>query len=551
MSYRDDGLRSLRCCKRRSVVSNLRGFGSKWAHSRLRIAVIHPSPIRASQYSSFSKLTPSSELALAAVAGLSLQGHAVTLYTSGYRQKDIPDYLWETSGDVKSCIPRLLRLALFPNGACSRRFTAELVSLVISVRVLISCIVAYLVNLLISLIPVLLHKSKLRHPTLLDVVITFEETSIPHLLLHSFAGEVVHFPNGKDYSSIVPLDSFLGQQLCNMSRTRMIVGTTDAESINWTMITSSVGLPSQVVTVYPPVISTTQSVLTPTASNRRPLEEVDSVYQDKVSGIIRSSRPYFMALAWYPDPSDLIIGIEAFALFVQNKISVPTESQSEPEEEGCTGSATLKTFPRLVIAGIDLDTNYLTILREINRLKLVENEDVVLIDSNCPPCLLSDLMSSCVGLIHTPGEVNHVRIPCAAMLASRPVITTVSFSKTEPVRHESTGILVKARSASVIAQAIENLFSLFVNRHQEWSRMGLRGRQRVLTEFSIEMFGSRLDDLLEGVKTIMGPPITLGPSGPLRARSVSGSARATSFHSGLNELIGATDSPRLVLNLIY
>jgi hypothetical protein len=550
MSFREDGLRSLRCCKRRSVVSNLRGFGSKWACSRLRIAIIHPNPIRASPYSTFSRLSPSSELALAAAAGLSLQGHNVTLFTSGYRQKDIPDYLWDTSGEVKACIPRLLRLALFPNTGERSRWISEIVSVLISIRVLLACIVAYFVNYLISLLPVLFHKAKLRPPSLLDVVITFEDTTLPHLLLYPFAGEVVHFPNGKDYSAIVPLDSMIGEKLCNMSRARMIVGTSDSESIRWSMMASHVGLLTQVVTIYPPVVAQIHSVLTPTGSNRRSVLEETSTseldYQEKVSEIVRSPRPYFMALAWYPDPSDLIICLEAFALFLQSKLpSSAVECQSEPEEDGCTGSATLKTLPRLVVGGVDLDNSYLTILREINRLKLIETEDVVVIDSNCPPCLMADLMGSCVGLIHTPGEVNHVRIPCAAMLASRPVITTVSFSKTEPVRHEATGILVKARSASVIAQAIENLFSLFANRQHEWNRMGLRGKQRVLTEFSVEMFGSRLDDLLELIRTGtsgMGSAPT-GPqphsSGPLRARSVSGSARATSFHSGLNELMGS------------
>jgi hypothetical protein len=189
---------------------------------------------------------------------------------------------------------------------------------------------------------------------------------------------------------------------------------------------------------------------------------------------------------------------------------------------------------------VDLDTNYLIILREINRFKLIENEDVIIVDSSCPPSLLGDLMASCVGLIHTPGEVNHVRIPCAGMLACRPVITTVSFAKTEPVRHESTGILVKARSGSVIAQAIEHLFNMYVNRPHEWKRMGLRARQRVLTEFSIEMFGSRLDDALERCSGILtgGIATAAPPSTPLnRQRSASGSARATSYHSGLNELV--------------
>ena len=84
-----------------------------------------------------------------------------------------------------------------------------------------------------------------------------------------------------------------------------------------------------------------------------------------------------------------------------------------------------------------------------------------------------------------------------------------------------------------------------MNRQHEWNRMGLRGKQRVLTEFSIEMFGSRLDDLLELIRTgnsgMASAPVGLQShsSGPLRARSVSGSARATSFHSGLNELMGS------------
>lgn len=546
MSSRDDGLRSLRCCKRRSVVRNLRGFGSKWASSRLRIAVIHPDPIRTSPYSSFSKLSPSSELALAAVAGLSLQGHSVTLYTSGYRQKDIPEYLWETSGDVKASLPRLLRLALFPSNTSGSRLTTALVSVIISIRVLVACIVSYVVNFLLCLVPVLLHKAKLRPPSLLDVVITFDDTTLPHLLLYPFAGDVVHFPNGKEYESIVPVDSFFAEKLCNMSHCRMIIGTSDSESIRWSMAAAHMGQPWQVVTVYPPVIGLSQSVLTPTASSRRTL---DSEYNEKISEILRSPRPFFMALAWYPDSSDLILGLEAFALFLNGKLpSSAVECQSEPEEDGCTGSATLKTLPRLVIAGIDLDTNYLAILREINRLRLVENEDVVLIDSSCSSAFLADLMGNCVGLIHTPGEVNHVRIPCAAMLAGRPVVTTVSFSKTEPVRHEATGTLVKARSASVVAQAIENLFNLFVNRHHEWTRMGLRGKQRVVTEFSIEMFGSRLDDLLEMLKSGSGfggasGGMTVLPAtgGSQRGRSVSGSARATSFHSGLNELVGFDD----------
>lgn len=556
MSLREDGLRSLRCCKRRSVISNLRGFGSKWASSRLRIAVIHPSPLRSNYHSSFCKSPTSSELALAAVAGLSLQGHSVTLYTSGYRQKDIPEYLWETSGDVKPCIPRMARLVLFPANGARYRWVTEIVSIIISIRVVISCALAYLVNFLLALIPWILQKARFRHQNMLDVVITFEDTILPHFLLCPFVGDVVHFPNGKDYASIVPLDSIFCDKVFNLSRTRLVVCASDSESIRWSMLATHVGIPFQVVTVYPPVVALSPSALTPTSSSRRSIElssdfPTSAQCEQRINAIIKSARPFFMALAWYPEPSDLTIAVEAFSLFLHGRLPSPVEGQSEPEEEGCTGSATLTTKPVLVIAGVDQESSYLSLLREINRFKLIENDDVVIIDSNCPSSLIADLMNNSVGLIHTPGEVNHVRIACAAMLACRPVITTVSFSKTEPVRHEATGILVKARSGSVIAQAIENLFNLYVNRQHEWRRMGLRGRQRVLTEFSVEMFGSRLDDLLELMKTSgLGPsaggmlaaqqpgfPVPLG--GPLRARSISGSARATSYHSGLNEFMAA------------
>jgi glycosyltransferase involved in cell wall biosynthesis len=377
-----------------------------------------------------------------------------------------------------------------------------------------------------------------RSGSVLDVIITFEDTVLPQLLLSPFVGEIVHFPIDKDYSDIVG-DNVVSSRFFNLSRCDLIVSTTDHESIKWSML----GLALQVSTVYAPVIAAIPSALTPTASSRR-VSFADTIsssstahYEEKIHEIRRTPRPYFVTLAWYPTFADVLMAVEACSIFLSSHQAAPTE-QSEPEEDGCTGSARLTTLPRLVIAGVDLD-NYLLLLREINRLKLRENEDVVVVDSNCPSSLVCELMEASVGLIHTPGEVNQVRIPCAGMLAARPVITTVSFSQSEPVRHESTGVLVKARSPHVIAQTIDNMFAMFVNRQAEWTRQGLRGRQRVVTEFSIEMFGSRLDDVLElRFRNRTGIPMGSPAALPVvtRTRSASGSARAVSIQSGLNEL---------------
>ena len=195
------------------------------------------------------------------------------------------------------------------------------------------------------------------------------------------------------------------------------------------------------------------------------------------------------------------------------------------------------SMPRLVVVGV-APTDYLIVLREANRLKLTEGEDIViLLNTLVSSAGVSDLIDRSLAVIHTPGEVNDTRIPCAAMLSSRPVITTISFSQTEPVRHESTGILVKTRSPHLVAQAIDQIYNLFTTRHAEWTRMGQRGKQRVVTEFSIEMFGSRLDDILEALHTgkNVQPIVHVAASGPtIRARA-SSSGRM-SFQAGLSEL---------------
>lgn len=554
MPERDDGLRSLRCCKRRSVVSNLRGFGHNWSSSRLRIAIIHPSPIRSNPYSTFSQTPSGSDIALAAVAGLTLQGHSVTLYTSGYREKDIPDYLWTTSGEVKSCIPRILRLAMYGRrGVAQSSLANGLVSIIICVRVILGCLVTYLVNLAWSMLPLVVQRARgqLRPPSVLDVVVTFGDNILPQIILSPLAKEVVHFPLNKDFSEIVPSHYFM-DRIFNLSRASLILATTDYECVKWGAIAPT----QKVLTIYPPVVSLSVSPLTPRNGPSRSqslaiisspdVKEIEAKVHELSVG---SARPYFVALAWYPVFQDVLLAIEAFSSFI-NSHSPPPGEASEPEDEGCTGSGKILNLPRLVIAGVEMD-NYLLVLREINRLKLIEGEDVVVLSSSIPPATMSDLLERSVGIIHTPGEINHIRIPCAGMLACKPVITTVAFSHSEPVRHEATGVLVKSRSPQLVGQAIDHIYNLFVTRHQEWNRMGHRGKQRAVTEFSIEMFGSRLDDILEVVKTTGTSSAAVATTAPqrqafgsspsLRPLTVVRRISSASFSQNLHELGAASD----------
>lgn len=457
-SSRDDGLRSLRCCKRRSVVSNLRDYGRKWASSRLRIAVIHPEPIRSSSRATYSERGSSSDLALAAVAGLSIQGHAVSLYASGYREKDIPEYFWDSGGDLKACVPRIMRLAFFPSHPACSEWVSVMVSVIITCRIVIDCLITWLINLVWSVLP---GNSRPRS-AVLDVVITFGRTVLPHALLSKIAPiEIVHFPTDVLLEQIIG-DNIVSKKFLNLSKCTLVVGTTDSESMEWSnyLLPSPASLAFKVVTVYAPVVA-------------------------GVGGGCPESqkqRPFFTSLAWYRDTSDVLISIEAFSIFLSLIDGDP--------ENGCTGSGTVSNFPQLVIIfdKKSTDSQLLVVTQEIKRLNMMDH--VSLETSSW------ELLEKSIAVIHTPRDINQVRVPCAAMLASRPVITTTSFSLMEPVRHESTGIIVKTRSANLIALAIHQIFSLYINRPAEINRMGLRGRQRVLTEFSIEMFGSRLDDAL-------------------------------------------------------
>ena len=477
-------------------MSDLRRFGHKWSSSRLRISIIHPSPIRSDQYSTYSPKPCSSDIALAAAAGLSLQGHSVTLYTSGYRQKDIPDYLWDTSVEVKTCLPRIVRLALFSSGYRTRklvpaRVSLQVVSILISLRVIVGCILSYLFNLLWSLLPrraAARGLANFRSPRL-DVVLLFE-TTIPSVLLSPlFVTDLVY------YSLALP-----EPETC-FKKFKCILYSTDLR--NQESIVRN-------HTLYPPVVSIAPSPLTPTHSRQ----------QQHTSG-----RPYFVILAWHLNISDVFTAIEAFSIFLSSHVPPPGE---EVLDDGCTGSTRFINMPRLVVC-VQTLADYMQILREANRLKLVEETDVSVIIADSG--IVADVLNGpCIAVIHTPTEINETRIPCAAMCSGRPVITTIAFCQTEPVRHESTGLIVKTRSPTSFATGLEFMYNLFISKHTEWNRMGQRGKQRVLSEFSIEMFGSRLDDILENSSATLTPQI--GSSPALRPRT----ARIVSHANALNEL---------------
>ncbi len=533
---RDDGLRSLRCCKRRSIVSNLRGFGHKWSSSRQRIAILHLAPIRPDPYTTYSKTSSTSELALAAASGLSLQGHSVTLYTPGYRHKDIPDYLWDSSADIKTCLPRIVRLALFSSSSGSSSspqipsaIIQGLVALILSIRVIFHCIISFVTNLMWSLLPQVIQRARGGRTAvttsistsmkLLDVLITFESpsstVSIPHILLSPFAKKIITIsPDYHEHEE--SSNSFFSWFPCGRESDMTIV-TTDSDSLMHPN--------RKLTTLYPPVVS------------------VDNFFiPDK------SLRPYFVALSWYKHTfSDLCIAIESFGVFLKSF----GDGFSENEHDGSTGSLSVvetsfrTSKPYLVVADVRPE-DYLLILREMTRFGLRLDQDVF-ISQSTNSREISQLIGKSIGVIHTPTEVNEIRIPCAAMLSSRPVVTTMSFCLTEPVRHESTGVLVKTASPHLVAQGIEHVYSLYKTRTTEWTRMGQRGKQRVVTEFSIEMFGSRLDDIIEAG----GSGVRNSSSGnSLRPRAFSASSaagsdrggRTLSVQSGLSDLVVATST---------
>lgn len=518
---RDDGLRSLRCCKRRSVLNNLRGFGKQWSTSRQRIAIIHTSPIRADPYSTYNSLGSSSYIALAAVAGLSLQGHTVTLYTSGFRHKDIPDYLWETQAEVKACVPRVVRLAITNSSKCEdskyHEYAQRLVTVWICLRVLFNCLLTFLVDMMWSLLPQVIQRARgiryavgvpARSTLLIDTVITFDSV-IPHVLLAPFAGQIIHFPMNSEPEDFGSSRRFLRRIVPSVD---LFVTTTDWDAMRWAS-------ERHVTTIYSPVVSIS-SPLSP-ANHSRWLSEF--------SLMDLLPRGYFVMLSWYTKFSDTFLGIEAFGAFLGSHMPPPGEVTSE--EEGSTGSSSkFSKLPKLVIADVRKE-DYLSLLKEVQRMKLAEGVDVVLVvRGSMGPAGISSLIENSIGLLHTPSDINDVRIACAGMLSSVPVIATMAFCSSEPVRHESTGILVKAGSPQLVAQALDQIYNMHATRLVEWRRMGQRGKQRVVTEFSIEMFGSRLDDVLESLGHPSGPP--------QRTRTLSGhsSHRIGSVAGGLSDL---------------
>ena len=343
---RDDGLRSLRCCKRRSILNNLRGFGQKWSASRQRIAILHLQPVRSDQFTTYSKSSSTSELALAAAAGLSLQGHSVTLYTPGYRHKDIPDYLWDSSADIKSCLPRIVRLALFSRGSpishhssSSSTLVMGIVALILSIRVIFHCIISFVTNLMWSLLPQVIQRARGGRTAvttsistsikLLDVLITFDSSpaasSIPHILLSPFAKKIISF------RSDTPIDDVTLSEWFTCRQPDLYIVTNDSDSFS---------SPHQPImtTIYPPVVSIDKYPLVP----------------DK------NHRPYFIALSWYRKQfSDIFVAIESFSVFLKSFTDALSEND---DEDGCTGSLSIPNSstdslirPYLVVADVRPD----------------------------------------------------------------------------------------------------------------------------------------------------------------------------------------------------
>jgi len=385
--------------------------------------------------------------------------------------------------------------------------------------------------------------SLLTRTKLIDVIITFD-SQLPHFLLSPFATRIIHFPLSTPTREASWLDN--NKQLQSLLQSDLLIVTTDSEQMRFSKNKTS--------TIYAPVVSFPPIMLSPSGGQGKkrlllesPRYSVDDLTNDRIGRLLSPiRRPYFVSFSWYSNTRQISTAIEAFSIFRNSHLPPPGEFSDEELSaplggDGCTGSGSggQQLLPCLVVLGVKSD-EYLLFLREINRLKLSEIDDVIILlgDTGVSTKTTAEIIDHSIGVIHTPSEVNEIRIPCAAMLSSRPVITTLSFCQSEPVRHESTGILVKTGSPHLVAQAIDQIYNMYSTRNIEWQRMGLRGKQRVVTEFSVEMFGSRLDDVIEGQQ----PPVNaIGQ----RTRSLSASGggggstsgnRVISVQSGLNEL---------------
>ncbi|XP_072023865.1 alpha-1,3/1,6-mannosyltransferase ALG2-like [Amphiura filiformis] len=101
------------------------------------------------------------------------------------------------------------------------------------------------------------------------------------------------------------------------------------------------------------------------------------------------------------------------------------------------------------------------------------------------------LLDSCTCLLYTPSNEHFGIVPIESMYMKRPVIAVNSGGPLETVKDGATGFL-RASTAEDFAEAMTK----FVKDAGLSKKMGQGGHRRVISKFSFEAFGSKLDSIV-------------------------------------------------------
>ena len=156
---------TLRCCKRRSVVSDLNYFGRHWQRSRQRIAVLLPSGIDSRR--------------MALIAALTRKGHSVTVYLPNEETH------LQTLRDIKCRVrDKVVPAWLRSSSGC------DFIAFLLSIRVLAGTLLLYLWNVFTRFLTWSQSKKESVDSCMYDFVFLYDSFEIPAQILRG----VCRFP---------------------------------------------------------------------------------------------------------------------------------------------------------------------------------------------------------------------------------------------------------------------------------------------------------------------------------------------------------------------
>ena len=436
-------VRSLRCCKRRSVMKDLQSFGRRWQRSRQRIGVVFPSTKVSGECASL-------------VRALAFQGHSVTVYCVGVQSPEVRASLGTSPVRLRTgAVPRMFRIFLEVMTSAiwgeeskqGERVAVFVYAVLLALRVVVGSLILYVYKQLSTI----LGKSTESRPYMYDVGIFFLRPDVAEFCLRRLCRATV----AADEETWKFLDlARISKSLRRRVHCRHRLVWTDLDAEKW---------PGARV-IYPPFDVGTSKCSTLSTN------------------FFGFSGEFFVSLPL--SAADAQLAVDAFILFIADLNATP--------DEGITATAAL---PRLVVM----------LQSEINVTEISDPAGVVefvLLSRNCTTThqkvvgrKFSEICSACVALLNTPTLVNDVATVVTFMEFAKPVISTIARCTVEPLRANATGVLAKAKTPTAVKEAL----TTFWRAKADWSRLGTRGKQRAETEFCREIFANRLDEFVEEI----------------------------------------------------